>query len=156
MNICFKVPWKSVYYVSVFRFFPTLTSLCVAQVWWRWCRLCCSWETCLSRRSVTLIRPPCRMTPVRIFTHLPNHKTLWKSSPFIYLSDLCVSPSAAQKVCHLLSINVTDFTRAILSPRIKVCNPSMKVWHVSESHFILVSISGVSRAVEVIMCCFSG
>ncbi|KAK9539979.1 hypothetical protein VZT92_002457 [Zoarces viviparus] len=28
--------------------------------------------------------------------------------------------TAAQKVCHLLSINVTDFTRAILSPRIKV------------------------------------
>ncbi|XP_041640173.1 myosin-9-like [Cheilinus undulatus] len=28
--------------------------------------------------------------------------------------------TAAQKVCHLLSINVTDFSRAILSPRIKV------------------------------------
>ncbi|XP_047220400.1 myosin-9-like isoform X2 [Girardinichthys multiradiatus] len=28
--------------------------------------------------------------------------------------------TAAQKVCHLLGINVTDFTRAILSPRIKV------------------------------------
>ncbi|XP_037620820.1 myosin-9-like isoform X1 [Sebastes umbrosus] len=28
--------------------------------------------------------------------------------------------TAAQKACHLLSINVTDFTRAILSPRIKV------------------------------------
>uniref|UniRef100_A0A3Q3WB00 Myosin-9 n=1 Tax=Mola mola TaxID=94237 RepID=A0A3Q3WB00_MOLML len=28
--------------------------------------------------------------------------------------------TAAQKVCHLLSINVTEFTRAILSPRIKV------------------------------------
>uniref|UniRef100_A0A8C5HR77 Myosin-9 n=1 Tax=Gouania willdenowi TaxID=441366 RepID=A0A8C5HR77_GOUWI len=28
--------------------------------------------------------------------------------------------TAAQKVCHLLSVNVTDFTRAILSPRIKV------------------------------------
>ncbi|XP_041789381.1 myosin-9-like [Chelmon rostratus] len=28
--------------------------------------------------------------------------------------------TAAQKVCHLLSINVTDFTRAILFPRIKV------------------------------------
>nr|XP_019939612.1 PREDICTED: myosin-9-like isoform X1 [Paralichthys olivaceus] len=28
--------------------------------------------------------------------------------------------TAAQKVCHLLSINVTDFTRAILTPRIKV------------------------------------
>uniref|UniRef100_A0A3B4BG71 Myosin-9 n=1 Tax=Periophthalmus magnuspinnatus TaxID=409849 RepID=A0A3B4BG71_9GOBI len=32
---------------------------------------------------------------------------------------LCFS-AAAQKVCHLLGINVTDFTRAILSPRIKV------------------------------------
>ncbi|KAM7008903.1 myosin-9-like [Tautogolabrus adspersus] len=28
--------------------------------------------------------------------------------------------TAAQKVCHLLSVNVTDFTRAILSPKIKV------------------------------------
>uniref|UniRef100_A0A671YGE0 Myosin-9 n=1 Tax=Sparus aurata TaxID=8175 RepID=A0A671YGE0_SPAAU len=28
--------------------------------------------------------------------------------------------TAAQKVCHLLSINVTEFSRAILSPRIKV------------------------------------
>ncbi|KAM6940573.1 myosin-10-like [Xenentodon cancila] len=28
--------------------------------------------------------------------------------------------TAAQKVCHLLGINVTDFSRAILSPRIKV------------------------------------
>ncbi|XP_042340707.1 myosin-9-like [Plectropomus leopardus] len=28
--------------------------------------------------------------------------------------------TAAQKVCHLLGINVTDFTRAILSPKIKV------------------------------------
>ncbi|MGH0130135.1 UNVERIFIED_CONTAM: hypothetical protein FKN15_041186 [Acipenser sinensis] len=28
--------------------------------------------------------------------------------------------TAAQKVCHLLGINVTDFTRAILTPRIKV------------------------------------
>ncbi|PWA32645.1 hypothetical protein CCH79_00012513 [Gambusia affinis] len=31
-----------------------------------------------------------------------------------------ISLPAAQKVCHLLGINVTDFTRAILSPRIKV------------------------------------
>lgn len=28
--------------------------------------------------------------------------------------------SAAQKVCHLLGMNVTDFIRSILSPRIKV------------------------------------
>ncbi|XP_072345328.1 myosin-11-like [Scyliorhinus torazame] len=28
--------------------------------------------------------------------------------------------TAAQKLCHLLGLNVTDFTRAILSPRIKV------------------------------------
>nr|XP_005307622.1 myosin-11 isoform X2 [Chrysemys picta bellii] len=28
--------------------------------------------------------------------------------------------TAAQKVCHLMGINVTDFTRAILTPRIKV------------------------------------
>lgn len=28
--------------------------------------------------------------------------------------------TAAQKVCHLLGINVLEFTRAILTPRIKV------------------------------------
>ncbi|KAF3852305.1 hypothetical protein F7725_005660 [Dissostichus mawsoni] len=33
--------------------------------------------------------------------------------------------TAAQKVCHLLSINVTDFTRAILSPRIKAGPPGI-------------------------------
>lgn len=34
---------------------------------------------------------------------------------------ICISlSSAAQKVCHLMGINVTDFTRAILTPRIKV------------------------------------
>ncbi|XP_061568318.1 myosin-11-like [Cololabis saira] len=40
------------------------------------------------------------------------------------LSDSPLSPSAtdaaAQKVCHLQGINVTDFTRAMLTPRIKV------------------------------------
>lgn len=38
-------------------------------------------------------------------------------------TSLTSSPShliAAQKVCHLQGINVTDFTRAILTPRIKV------------------------------------
>lgn len=35
----------------------------------------------------------------------------------IYIFLLTV---AAQKVCHLQGINVTDFTRAILTPRIKV------------------------------------
>lgn len=35
-------------------------------------------------------------------------------------SEYNVSPTAAQKVCHLSGINVTDFTRAILTPRIKV------------------------------------
>lgn len=29
-------------------------------------------------------------------------------------------PPAAQKVCHLQGINVIDFTKAILTPRIKV------------------------------------
>lgn len=33
--------------------------------------------------------------------------------------SFCLTP-AAQKVCHLQGINVTDFTRAILTPRIKV------------------------------------
>lgn len=34
------------------------------QVCWRSCRLCYSWVTCPSRRSVTRIRPPCLMTQV--------------------------------------------------------------------------------------------
>lgn len=37
-------------------------------------------------------------------------------SPLLFL----VCGTAAQKVCHLMGMNVTDFTRAILSPRIKV------------------------------------
>lgn len=32
---------------------------------------------------------------------------------------ICVF-SAAQKLCHLLGMNVMEFTRAILTPRIKV------------------------------------
>lgn len=39
----------------------------------------------------------------------------------VWITDpTSVFPSAAQKVCHLLGMNVTDFVRAILSPRIKV------------------------------------
>lgn len=67
------------------------------------------------------------------YTHSHRHTTLiiiissghLLNSPNIHRYILqChhhVSPPAAQKVCHLLSVNVTDFTRAILSPRIKVC-----------------------------------
>lgn len=36
----------------------------------------------------------------------------------ISVSHFCFS--AAQKLCHLLGMNVMEFTRAILSPRIKV------------------------------------
>ncbi|MEQ2188372.1 Myosin-9 [Goodea atripinnis] len=50
-----------------------------------------------------------------LFSHVPVLPCLISSC------DVCpVSLPAAQKVCHLLGINVTDFTRAILSPRIKV------------------------------------
>lgn len=62
-------------------------------------------------------------------TH-PHLLSFYKLTPFIhhlpcthpssYLSPTFPS-SAAQKVCHLLGMNVTDFTRAILFPRIKVC-----------------------------------
>ena len=31
-----------------------------------------------------------------------------------------LSPSAAQKLCRLLGLGVTDFSRALLTPRIKV------------------------------------
>lgn len=39
-------------------------------------------------------------------------------SPFVCSVILCFS--AAQKLCHLLGMNVMEFTRAILTPRIKV------------------------------------
>lgn len=63
------------------------------------------------------------------YTHLhtPSSSCPLCCMPFHSRINLCmlqydthVSPPAAQKVCHLLGINVTDFTRAILSPRIKV------------------------------------
>lgn len=40
-------------------------------------------------------------------------------SPPIRLRSL-LSPSAAQKLCRLLGLGVTDFSRALLTPRIKV------------------------------------
>lgn len=47
----------------------------------------------------------------------PNHTYLFS----LVASLRCFFPhTAAQKVCHLVGINVTDFTRAILTPRIKV------------------------------------
>ncbi len=113
-----------------------LFCLFVCQVYWRWCRPCCSWETWPSRRSVTLTRPPCLMTLVHTFIHSQrdiiilsclfysiclNCPTSSDIHMYILQRDPRVSPPAAQKVCHLLSINVTDFSRAILSPRIKVC-----------------------------------
>lgn len=51
--------------------------------------------------------------------------------------------SAAQKVCHLQGINVTDFTRAILTPRIKVGREVVQKAQTKEqvksskSHYIL-------------------
>lgn len=39
---------------------------------------------------------------------------------FSHPLSLVFCGTAAQKVCHLMGMNVTDFTRAILSPRIKV------------------------------------
>lgn len=41
-------------------------------------------------------------------------------SIFTCLTSSLPRLTAAQKVCHLQGINVTDFTRAILTPRIKV------------------------------------
>lgn len=40
--------------------------------------------------------------------------------PFLTPFLIFLKMSAAQKVSHLLGINVTDFTRGILTPRIKV------------------------------------
>lgn len=38
----------------------------------------------------------------------------------VLIGSWCVSPSAAQKLCRLLGLGVTDFSRALLTPRIKV------------------------------------
>uniref|UniRef100_A0A2K6TT88 Myosin heavy chain 14 n=1 Tax=Saimiri boliviensis boliviensis TaxID=39432 RepID=A0A2K6TT88_SAIBB len=38
----------------------------------------------------------------------------------LLMGSWCLSPSAAQKLCHLLGLGVTDFSRALLTPRIKV------------------------------------
>lgn len=106
--------------------------LLVCQVCWRWCQPCCSWGTWLSRRSVVLTRPQCRMTLVHIFRQTiisSAHACLSHSICSKLSNSFVIPPSwhhlfyplAAQKVSHLLSINVTEFTRAILSPRIKVC-----------------------------------
>ncbi len=44
----------------------------------------------------------------------------WNQSSFLSFKCPFSHLSAAQKVSHLLGMNVTDFTRAILMPRIKV------------------------------------
>lgn len=38
----------------------------------------------------------------------------------IYMLPASFARPAAQKLCHLLGMNVMEFTRAILTPRIKV------------------------------------
>lgn len=38
----------------------------------------------------------------------------------VLIASWCLSPSAAQKLCRLLGLGVTDFSRALLTPRIKV------------------------------------
>ena len=53
-----------------------------------------------------------------------NQTTAWfHQNPLtLFLPPLpCLpAPPAAQKLCHLQGINVTDFSRAVLTPRIKV------------------------------------
>lgn len=130
----FDFPDKSEYLLGVFNLRGDQTCwhwlLFLGQACWSWCLPCCSWGTWLSKRSATLTRPPCPMTPVYAFTHtiiVLSSMRAFSCMPFHSRINLCmlqydthVSPPAAQKVCHLLGINVTDFTRAILSPRIKV------------------------------------
>lgn len=38
----------------------------------------------------------------------------------VLIMSWCPLPSAAQKLCRLLGLGVTDFSRALLTPRIKV------------------------------------
>lgn len=38
----------------------------------------------------------------------------------VLIRSWCPLPSAAQKLCRLLGLGVTDFSRALLTPRIKV------------------------------------
>lgn len=49
------------------------------------------------------------LSPTPRCPHLPVLTPSW-----------CLSPSAAQKLCRLLGLGVTDFSRALLTPRIKV------------------------------------
>lgn len=100
----------------------------VWQVSWRWYQPCFSWGTWRSRRNDTLTRRPCLTTPV---TH-PHFLNAPHLSLYLILIEFLVtflfSATAAQKVCHLLGINVTEFIRAILSPKIKVCIIIHKYW----------------------------
>lgn len=149
---------------------PQWPLLLVCQVCWRWYRLCFSWGTCLSRRSVTLIRHPCLTTLVHTFTQTHHHHhhhgflctcclslSVWLklSKSFNILQyDPHVSPPAAQKVCHLLSINVTDFTRAILSPRIKVCI-TINTWRLLEiPNFEMFIILMIMATYSSLWCIF--
>lgn len=50
--------------------------------------------------------------------HIRGVSNGWSCTPLTRLC-VCLHP-AAQKLCHLLGMNVMEFTRAILSPRIKV------------------------------------
>lgn len=86
--------------------------LLVSQVCWRWCQPCCSWGTWFSRKSATLTRPPCLMTPVHTFTRRYHHFLcacslfhFLKPSQFIHYPPLrpptlppCLTPSCPESV----------------------------------------------------------
>lgn len=55
-------------------------------------------------------------------------------------------PPAAQKVCHLQGINLTDFTKAILTPRIKVGRELVQKAQTKEQvHYHTVAMSTLTR-----------
>uniref|UniRef100_A0A8C6TJ88 Myosin, heavy chain 11a, smooth muscle n=1 Tax=Neogobius melanostomus TaxID=47308 RepID=A0A8C6TJ88_9GOBI len=57
--------------------------------------------------------------------------------------------TAAQKVCHLQGINVTDFTRAILTPRIKVGREVVQKAQTKEQEFVLTFIyKAINKALD--------
>lgn len=64
------------------------------------------------------IFPNTRLKRSGMVTVTNSNKQYCRFNAHVFFFHVCFS--AAQKLCHLLGVNVMEFTRAILSPRIKV------------------------------------
>lgn len=127
-GLVFEICWGGLGICSLPQVFLLTVLICMLQISWRFAPQSCSWETLSSRKRGIRSRPPCRTILVRhrltfLLACLLILRRYWNKenvntyvctkAPFLFFP-------AAQKVCHLQGINVTDFTRAILTPRIKV------------------------------------